>query len=54
MSKTIRVRATWESSHEIEVPDDFRDTGRLDDFPDEALQEITSDCASLVDWTVSE
>lgn len=53
MSKTITVRAHWESVHEIEVPDDFTDTGRLSDFPDNALEEITSDCASLVDWYVN-
>lgn len=52
MSKTVTVHAVWHSTHEVEVPDDFSDTGRLSDFPDEALEEITSDVASLVDWEV--
>jgi len=53
MSKTIQVEATWKSYHDIEVPDDFTDTGHLSDFPDEALEEITSHVAELVDWDIS-
>lgn len=51
--KTITVEATWTSSHEIEVPDDFTDTGMLSDFPEDALEQITSEVASLTDWSVS-
>jgi hypothetical protein len=50
--KTIHVTASWRSHHELEVPDDFQDTGDLNDFPTEALDEITADAAELVDWTV--
>jgi hypothetical protein len=51
--KTITVHATWRSTHQIEVPDDFEDTGHLDDFDEEALEEITSQGAELTDWGVS-
>lgn len=50
--KTITVTATWRSTHDVEVPDDFTDTGSLSDFPAEALDEIDSHTAELVDWTV--
>lgn len=50
--KTIEVKAIWHSYHTIEVPDEFSDTGHLDDFSEEALEEITSDVAELVDWEV--
>lgn len=50
--KTVAVKAIWHSYHTIEVPDDFDDTANLDDFPNEALEEITSDVAELVDWEV--
>lgn len=52
--KTITVEATWKSTHrDIEVPDDFKDTGSLNDFPEDALEQITSEVAELVDWKVS-
>lgn len=51
--KTITVWCTWESRHEIEVPDDFQDTGHLTDFPKEALEELSSHTAALIDWSVS-
>lgn len=50
--RKVTVTATWRSTHEVEVPDDFRDTGVLGDFPPEALDEIDSHTAELVDWTV--
>lgn len=50
--KTITVTCTWRSTHEVEVPDDFTDTGHLDDFPPEALEEITASTAELTDWAV--
>jgi hypothetical protein len=50
--KTITVECTWKSTHEVEVPDDFEDTGHLDDFPAEALQDMTAHTAELVDWSV--
>lgn len=50
MTKEVNVRATWYSYHTIEVPDDWRVPSNLDGFPEEALEEITSDVAELVDW----
>lgn len=50
--KTIVVTATWRSTHEIEVPDEFEDWGNLNDFPPEALNEINTTTAELVDWKV--
>jgi hypothetical protein len=50
--KEITVEATWRSSHTVEVPDDFQDTGHLEDFPNEALEQMTSEVAELVDWRV--
>lgn len=50
--KTVTVTCTWKSTHEIEVPDDFTDTGHLDDFPAEALEEMNVSAAELTDWTV--
>jgi len=52
MSKTVTVYAIWRSKHEIEVPDDFKDTGHLNDFSEDALEEITPDMAELTDWEV--
>lgn len=48
----IHVTCTWRSTHTVEVPDDFTDTGTLSDFPPEALEEMDSHTAELVDWTV--
>lgn len=48
----IHVTCTWRSTHTVEVPDDFTDTGTLSDFPPEALEEMDSHAAELVDWTV--
>jgi hypothetical protein len=48
--KTITITCTWESTHEIEVPDDFEVPDSLDGFPPEVLDEIDSSTASLVDW----
>lgn len=53
MAKTVEVECVWRSTHEVEVPDDFEDTGDLHDFPEEALEEMTPNTASLVDWAVS-
>ena len=52
LMRTVHVTATWRSYHDIEVPDDFQDTGSLSDFPPEALEEIESHTAELVDWKV--
>lgn len=30
--KTVTVECTWKSTHEVEVPDDFTDTGSLTDW----------------------
>ena len=51
--KTITVECTWRSSHRIEVPEDFTDTGHLGDFPPEALEEMNTAGAELVDWRVT-
>ncbi len=48
--KTITVKCVWKSTHTIEVPDDFEDTGSLNDFPAEVLDEMTSNTAELTDW----
>lgn len=48
--KTITITATWKSYHEVEVPDDFVVPSNLSDFPEDVLEEITSDVATLVDW----
>ena len=48
----IEVTCTWRSTHTVEVPGGFTDTGNLSDFPPEALEEMNSHTAELVDWTV--
>ena len=50
--KTVNITCTWRTHHEVEVPDDFTDNGYLSDFPPEALDEMTSANAELVDWEV--
>ena len=50
--KTVTVECTWRSTHEVEVPDDFTDTGNLSDFPAQALEEMTPVTAGLTDWEV--
>jgi hypothetical protein len=50
--KMITVTCTWKSTHEVEVPDDFADTGSLGDFPEQALEEMTPVTAALTDWEV--
>jgi hypothetical protein len=50
--RTVTVTCTWRSTHEVEVPDDFADTGQLEDFPPEALDEMSATTAELTDWTV--
>lgn len=49
-TKKITLRCTWVTVHEIEVPANYEDTGYLDDFPEELLDEVTSDGAELTDW----
>lgn len=57
MTDKIEVRATWVSYHTIEIEDEDFDPDAtydtLNDFPDYALEEITSDVASLHDWEVN-
>lgn len=50
--KEIAVTCIWQSTHTIEVPDDFTDTGTLSDFPEQALMDMTSHTAELTDWYV--
>lgn len=48
--KEITITCTWRSTHAVEVEDDFEVPSNLSDFPDDVLEELTSDTASLVDW----
>jgi hypothetical protein len=50
--KEIEVECTWRSTHTVEVPDDFTDTGYLEDFPPEAVEQMDAKAAELVDWRV--
>lgn len=50
--KTVTVTCTWQSSHEVEVPDDFTDTGHLSDFPLGVLDALSAHTAELTDWEV--
>jgi len=52
--KIVQVTCTWKSTHAVEVPDDFTDTGCLEDFPAQALEEMTPAAAELTDWAVRE
>jgi hypothetical protein len=49
--KTVTLTATWTTTHEIEVDDDFVDTGLMSDFPDGSFEQVTSQTAELTDWT---
>jgi hypothetical protein len=48
----VEIRCRWESHHVVEVPDDFKDTGRLSDFPEDVLEELTPLTAEMMDWWV--
>jgi hypothetical protein len=50
--REVTVECTWRSTHTVDVPDDFKDTGSLSDFPADALEEMNAQTAELVDWTV--
>src|SRR3974390_3749267 len=52
--KIVQVTCTWKSTHAVEVPDDFTYTGCLEDFPAQALEEMTPAAAELTDWAVRE
>jgi hypothetical protein len=45
--KTIRIVCTWESTHEVEVPDDYVVGGTLDD---EWCDQVDPHNAELWDW----
>ena len=45
--QTISVEVTWESLHDIEVPDSYKPG---DDIPIIWLAGVKSHTASLVDW----
>lgn len=52
--RMVRVRCTWETVHEIEVPEG---TPRMK--PDDldavlAIEDVSSDTASLIDWEVTD
>lgn len=46
------VVCTWQSRHTFDLPDDFPEDPNLDDFPQDALDAMTSHIADLVDWEV--
>ncbi|MGO4583605.1 hypothetical protein AB4Z38_06920 [Arthrobacter sp. 2RAF6] len=48
--KEITITCTWRSTHVVEVEDDFDVPDNLSDFPEEVLEELTTDVAELVDW----
>jgi len=49
--KTITITCTWETTHEVEVPDDFVVPSTLSGFPEDVLDEMRCDgTESLVDW----
>lgn len=48
--KTITVTCVWRTTHVIEVPADFEIPSTLGEFPEDALDEMTSQNAELVDW----
>jgi hypothetical protein len=45
--KTIEIRCRWESTHAVEVPDDYEFGGGLDS---EWADQVDASTASLVDW----
>jgi hypothetical protein len=48
--KEITINCTWQSRHVITVPDNFKIPETLAEFPDDVLEELTSDTAELTDW----
>jgi hypothetical protein len=49
--KELIIRATWKSSHRVEVPDNYEFTGGLDE---EWADQIDTSTAELTDWEVTE
>jgi hypothetical protein len=49
--KTVSVQCTWESLHDVQVPDDWTTDQPL---PPSAFNEMKSHTASLVDWIVDD
>jgi hypothetical protein len=49
-TEEITVTCTWRSHHVITVPRGFQIPSTLSGFPPEALEEMTSHTAELVDW----
>ena len=49
---TRTVRATWRSTDRIEVPASVADLPLMD-WPEEYLDQVTSQTAELVDWDVT-
>lgn len=45
--KTLQIRCVWETSHEVEVPDDYEPGSTLDE---EWADQVDTSTASLVDW----
>jgi len=49
--KEITITCEWQSTHVVTVPDDFVVPATLAEFPDDVLEELTSDTADLVGWS---
>jgi hypothetical protein len=47
MKKTLTVRCFWESTHTVEVPDDYEPGDGLDD---EWADQVDPHTAHLTDW----
>ena len=47
-----RWGCTWKATLRIEVEDDFDPVDNLSQWPEEALDQITSETAELTDWQV--
>lgn len=52
--KEVTIRSTWEAVTIVEVPEDTDlESMRLEDWPQDVLEEVTTLGASLTDWEVS-
>lgn len=54
--RKVRVRCTWQSDHEIEVPDDTPhiESDDLDTLLDASGDDVMSNVAELIDWKISD
>lgn len=56
MSRLVTVRCTWQSTHQIEVPDDVPrfESNDLDGVLEASGDDVQSNIAELTDWTVED